>query len=136
MQDQLDKLWEPFLTWQFAVSCVFVVAVMRALKKFTRAAIPGFYVKGWFKGFMTSQNIFWGLVIATIPDFLPGRFGARALLGICAGFMSHFVYELFLKRLGFGKADDPETDDLPAPVSPPPAEEKRASDTSETPTKP
>ena len=48
---------------------------------------------------MSAQNVAFGVGIAAIPGFLTGEtFAQRCVYGVCAGFMSQFFYETFLKR--------------------------------------
>lgn len=95
------NIWQPFLTWQFAVVAVAIYAVVGTLRRAMRQASPAVAEQGWFKACLTLSNLVVGLVFATLPNFLAGEtYSQRALLGICAGFLCHFVYAGLAKRFG------------------------------------
>lgn len=91
---------EPFLSWQFAAAAIAVQAVMQTLKKVTKIVRPSLFDSRWFRGFVATQNVVWGVAMAAPASFLMGdTFGQRAIVGACAGFLSHTLYEVFLKRI-------------------------------------
>jgi hypothetical protein len=108
----LDELLAPFLTWQFILSAILInVAVGYGIRivRIIRSSLPG---QRWFKALSTAANPLLGLIIAIVPDFLYGdRFIERAFVGMCAGFLSHFIYGLFIKRLL--KQKDADEDGVP-----------------------
>jgi hypothetical protein len=90
----------PFLTWQFVLSAVLINAAMLYVKRFVTIQNPGTLSKRWFKSLLTIANPILGVGIALIPNFLYGeRFVERLFIGICAGFLSHFIYSLVVKRV-------------------------------------
>jgi hypothetical protein len=89
-----------FLNWQFWVATMFVMAVNWFTKLLVSQLSPATIEKNGFKALLTVGNIVWGLVCALPEDYLRGNgFGERALLGVCAGMASNFVYALFIKRI-------------------------------------
>jgi hypothetical protein len=109
---KLDEMLTPFLTWQFILTAVLINVAVGYTKRVIRTANPLLLVRRWVKVCMTLANPALGLLIATVPDFLYGsRFIERAFIGVCAGFMSHFVYALFVKRLL--KQKDVDEDGVP-----------------------
>jgi hypothetical protein len=106
----------PFLTWQFILTAVLINVAVGYAKRVARTANPALPASRWFKVIMTVANPVLGLLIATVPDFLYGeRFVERAFIGVCAGFMSHFIYALFVKRLLKQKdADEDGVPDVPS----------------------
>jgi hypothetical protein len=100
LQMNLDTLLTPFLTWQFILSAVLINAVLIYVVRTVRVASPETLDKRWFKAILTLLNPALGLAIASVPGFLFGaRYFERAFVGVCAGFLSHFIYALFIKRL-------------------------------------
>jgi undecaprenyl pyrophosphate phosphatase UppP len=94
------QLWEPFVTWQFLVACVAIVAVVSTLKKAVHQAAPALSNKGYFKAFLTMANLLVGTLVAAPTGFLVGEtFVERMLVGLCAGLLSNFVYAALIKRL-------------------------------------
>jgi hypothetical protein len=96
----LDEMLTPFLTWQFILSAVLINAVIAYVRRFARQADPTILTRRWFKALMTVANPILGLAIAFVPSFLYGnRLVERLFVGVCAGFLSHFIYSMFIKRL-------------------------------------
>jgi len=92
-------LWEPFITWQFGVASVVIVAVMTTVKRTIRAGRPELLDRRPVKAVLTVGNLVLGFGVAAPPGFLAGEgYTQRVLTGICAGFLSHFVYHSILKR--------------------------------------
>jgi hypothetical protein len=106
--DHLDKLWDMFLTWQFGVACLAVQALIIGFKKVAYAFSRNFLSYRPIRVFLALQNMLWGVVVA-IPKVLPGEtFGTRVLFGLCAGLLSHSLYEVALKRIpGLGTPASP-----------------------------
>lgn len=98
MDAVLDEL-KILLCWQMIAGALFVQVVMQTLARVTNVIAPKAREVAWFRVFVASQNIVWGLIIAFSTNFLPGKtFFERAVLGIVAGSVSHLVYKYFLKR--------------------------------------
>lgn len=109
-----DNLLAPFLTWQFVLAAILINAVMIYTTRFIRVANPVLFGRKWFKAILTIMNPLLGLGIACVPGFLYGsRLVERAFVGICAGFLSHFIYSLFVKRLGQKKESVDDVDAAP-----------------------
>ncbi len=89
-----------FLNWQFWVATLFVGAVIWFTKLIVSQLTPATIDKPGFKVLLTLSNIAWGLATAIPENYLRGEtFGERAMLGVCAGMLSNFVYALMLKRI-------------------------------------
>lgn len=114
---KLDEMLTPFLTWQFILTAVLINVAVGYARRVVRIGNPALLGRRWFKMVLTVANPTLGLAIAAVPEFLYGsRFIERAFIGVCAGFMSHFVYALFVKRLL--KQKDADEDGVPdAPSS-------------------
>jgi energy-converting hydrogenase Eha subunit A len=110
----LDELLTPFLTWQFVLSAVLINAILVYVTRLVRAAKPELLDRRWFKAILTVTNPVLGFAIAFVPSFLYGaRFVERAFVGVCAGFLSNFVYALFIKRLAPSKEAAAPTSQVP-----------------------
>jgi hypothetical protein len=95
-----DALWSPFVSWQFGVAAMVIIAILATLKKILRQIGSTVAEKGWFKVCMTVANLVLGLLVAIPKDFLLGNtYWQRALVGVCAGFLSNYIYTLLIKRL-------------------------------------
>jgi len=104
--NETDRLMEIFLSWQFGVAAVAIAAIVDRVKKITRHLLPKHKQSELLKSLFACLNIILGILIATIPSFLPGEhFSHRMLVGICAGFLSNFAYSIVLKRFGKDKND-------------------------------
>jgi len=91
---------DAFFSWQFGVATVFVACVLQFLKLIFAAGSPGSLGKPWFRVFLIVMSPAWGLATAIPEGYLMGQsFGQRAMVGVVAGFVSSFVYDLFVKRL-------------------------------------
>ncbi len=102
----IDSLLAPFLTWQFILAAILINAMLIYVRRFVRAARPEMLDARWFKATLTVANPVLGFLVALVPGFLyGGRLVERIFVGVCAGFLSHFIYSLFVKRL-LGRADD------------------------------
>lgn len=106
-----------FMSAQFAIAAVCVLAVTTALKRLILARRPTLNESQTFKAAMVLSNLVIGVVTAIPAGFLAGdRFSQRAILGICAGYGSQFAYHLLLKRVGGGKdTKGPDGTETPAP---------------------
>ena len=95
-----EELLAPFLTWQFILSAILINAIMLYALRMVRVARPALLARHWFKILLTGANPLLGLLFAFVPNFLYGQnFIERAFVGMCAGFLSHFIYSIFVKRL-------------------------------------
>lgn len=104
MEATLDAL-KILVCWQMIAGALCVQAIMQMLARMTNAVVPNWRQYGWFRAFVASQNLMWGVALAFVPDFLPGKaFFERAVLGVVAGFASHAVYKFFLKRFDLTSA--------------------------------
>jgi energy-converting hydrogenase Eha subunit A len=112
-----ESLLAPFLTWQFILAATLINAILIYVTRITREANPALADRRLFKVILTMLNPVLGLAIAAIPDFLFGvRFVERAFVGVCAGFLSNFIYALIIKRIVRGV--DGNNDGVPsAPAS-------------------
>jgi len=98
--ENANDLWSVFMTKEFGIACVAIVAIMWTLKKAAKQAAPALYIKGWFQAIMTLLNLGFGCVVAIPKDFLVGKtYGQRVLLGLCAGLLSHTFYSAVIKRI-------------------------------------
>jgi len=96
----LESLLAPFLTWQFVLTCVLINVAVGYARRTVRVGRPELLGRRWFKVVLTLANPALGLLISLVPAFLYGnRLVERMFVGLCAGFLSHFVYSLVLKRL-------------------------------------
>jgi len=103
----IDNLLAPFLTWQFILAAILINATLIYVRRFVKDANPALLDARWFKAILTISNPLLGFLIALVPDFVYGeRFVERAFVGVCAGFLSQFIYALFLKRLLGKDAED------------------------------
>lgn len=103
----IDSLLAPFLTWQFILAAILINATLIYVRRFVKDAKPALLNARWFKAILTLANPLLGLLIALVPDFVYGnRFIERAFVGVCAGFLSQFIYALFVKRLLGKNADE------------------------------
>jgi hypothetical protein len=110
----LDQMLTPFLTWQFVLSAVLINAILAYVRQFLGTANPALLERRWFKAILTVANPILGFCIAFVPSFLYGtRFVERAFVGVCAGFLSNFVYALFIKRLAPPKDAAAPTSQVP-----------------------
>lgn len=90
----------PFWSWQFFLTALAINAILAYAKRFVREASPATLERRWWKSVMTLANPLLGFLAALVPGFLYGSsLSVRALVGLCAGFLSHFVYSLLIKRL-------------------------------------
>jgi hypothetical protein len=111
----LDEMLTPFLTWQFVLAAVLINAVLVYVRRFIKTAKPTVLESRLFKSILTIANPVLGSLIAIAPGFLHGKnYIERMFVGVCAGFLSHFVYGLFIKRLTKQKVDVEGIPDLPA----------------------
>lgn len=120
--EHLDKLWGMFLTWEFGVACLAIQALIIGFKKVAYAFSRNFLNYRVIRVFLALQNMLWGVVVA-IPKLLPGEtFGIRVLFGLCAGLLSHSLYEIIIKRIpGLGMPANATA----APASPTESSEDR-----------
>lgn len=103
----IDNLLAPFLTWQFILAAILINATLIYVRRFVKDAKPALLDARWFKAILTVANPVLGFLISLVPDFLyGGRFVERVFVGVCAGFLSHFIYSLFVKRLLGKNADE------------------------------
>lgn len=109
MQDA-TQLWEPFTTWQFGVTCIAIVAVLQTVKNIGVGFCETLFNSKRAQALLTSANVFIGVACAIPKGFLMGdSFGQRIFTGICAGFMSTFVYHSVIKHLlPDGRCDENE----------------------------
>lgn len=117
-----SSLTAPFLTWQFAATCIAIYGIMATLKvglqivAATSPKLAKVLATGWFQGFvMTPMNLVLGVLFALPPGWLvPKDQPGRIILGICAGFLSVFVYTMVKKRItsaiGDAKVEDKTAD--------------------------
>jgi uncharacterized membrane protein len=102
--ENLSAIWAPFSTWQFGVACVAILAIIAGVKRVIHAGKPALLEQGGVKAVLASLNLVLGLVVAIPENFLMGTtFGQRVLSGLCAGFLSSFVYSAILKRFSIVK---------------------------------
>lgn len=98
METALDAL-KILVCWQMIAGALFVQVIMQTLARVTNLLAPKAREVTWFRIFVASQNIVWGLIIAFSSNFLPGKtFFERAVLGVVAGSVSHLVYKFFLNK--------------------------------------
>lgn len=103
----IDNLLAPFLTWQFILAAILINATLIYVRRFVKTAKPALLDARWFKAILTVANPVLGFCISLVPDFLyGGRLVERIFVGVCAGFLSHFIYSLFVKRLLGERADE------------------------------
>jgi hypothetical protein len=108
---------DEFLNWNFWVATLFIMAALWFSKMIVGQLTPATLAKGWFKAFLTLTNIGWGLVTAIPPDYLKGStFGQRAMVGVLAGMLSNFAYDLAIKRLLDKAGVNPSTSTGPPPL--------------------
>jgi len=97
MEDQ--NVMAPFWCWQFLLTALAINALLAYARRFVREANPATLERRWWKALMTLANPVLGFLAAITPGFLYGdTLAIRALVGMCAGFLSHFVYSLVIKR--------------------------------------
>lgn len=114
----IDQLLAPFLTWQFILAAVLINAMLISVRRFVRTVNPLLLERRWFKAAQTVANPLLGLLMAFVPDFLYGsRLVERLFVGVCAGFLSHFIYGLFVKRLAPGSKVEPGAPSMEIPAS-------------------
>jgi hypothetical protein len=92
-----------FLTWQFAVACVAIYAVVETVKRTVKKGAPSTFETAWFQGFvLTPLPLLVGAAVGCIPGFLGvngTEIGARIIIGIAAGFLSGFIYGMIKRFL-------------------------------------
>lgn len=97
----LSNLWAPFLTWQFGVAALAIVAIIATFKRIVRIGYPLLLTTTWMKIILAGANMVLGALVAIPKDFLIGpTYVQRLLVGLCAGFLSSYLYAILLKRLG------------------------------------
>ena len=123
----IDQLLNIFVRWQFLVSCLSIYALVYYFKKAITIAKSVVAEAPWFKGYiLTPLNLFTGALIGLFPGFIiEGDLLSRILVGIVAGLLSNFAYQLVKKRITGEEAcaavkDNisvaPAAETVPAPV--------------------